>query len=153
MAKLIAAEVTDMIDTLPATNRPLTWLRRYLPAELVCTVTALLGAWAATALTGSAAVAGTWGENVGFYGMLLGCELSRRSLRALPTILRDLALEFGPATALDSLLLRPALMYAGMALPPHLAIGFIVGKLAADLIFYVPTIVSYELLRRPRLYD
>jgi hypothetical protein len=56
-------------------------------------------------------------------------------------------LEFGPATALDSLL-RPALMYAGMALTPHSAIGLIASKLAADIVFYVPAIVSYELLRR-----
>jgi hypothetical protein len=80
--------------TPPAANRIMICLRRYLPVELVCTVTALLGAWAA-ALTGSpaaVAVAGAWGENVGFYGIMLG------------------------------------------------------RKFAADLIFYVPTIISYELL-------
>jgi hypothetical protein len=53
------------MDASSMTNRPLIWLRRYLPAELVCTATALLSAWAAAALTGSptaAAVAGTWGR-------------------------------------------------------------------------------------------
>lgn len=129
----------------------MTWLRRYLPAELICTPTALLCAWLATTLTGSlamAAVAGTWGENLGFYGVMLARELARRGLRALPAALCDLALEFGPAEALDSILLRPALMYIGMQLAPSPAIGFVAGKLAADLIFYVPAIVSYELLRR-----
>ena len=141
------------MDTRPVVDRIIMWLRRYLPAELIGMLATLLCAWLAIALTGSAAaaaIAGTWGENVGFYGILLGRELSRRSLLALPAILRDLLLEFGPATALDSLLLRPALMYAGMALTPHSAIGLIAGKLAADLIFYVPTIVSYELLCRMR---
>jgi len=111
MAKLIAAEISDMIDTLQATNRPLVWLRRYLPAELVCTITGLLGAWAAAVLTGSpaaVAVAGTLGENVGFYGMMLGREIAQRGLCSLPLIIRDLMLEFGLAEALDCLLLRPA---------------------------------------------
>jgi len=154
MAKLIAAEISDMIDTLQATNRPLVWLRRYLPAELVCTITGLLGAWAAAVLTGSpaaVAVAGTLGENVGFYGMMLGREIAQRGLCSLPLIIRDLMLEFGLAEALDCLLLRPGLMYAGQMLAPNTALGVVVGKLVADLIFYIPTIVSYELLRRRAL--
>ena len=143
-----------MIDAPPATNRPLVWLRRYLPAELVCTVTGLLGAWAAAVLTGSPAaiaVAGTWGENVGFYGMMLGREIAQRGMRSLSPIIHDLILEFGLAEVLDCLLLRPALLYAGQMLAPNTAMGVVAGKLAADLIFYVPTIVSYELLRRRAL--
>ena len=79
---------------------------------------------------------------------MLGRELARRGgARALPTVLWNLALEFGPAETLDSVLLRPALMYAGLTMVPSPALGIIVGKLAADLVFYVPTIVCYELLR------
>lgn len=144
-----------MIDALPAPNRPLVWLRRYLPAELVCTVTGLLGAWAAAVLTGSPAViafAGTWGENVGFYGMMLNREIAERGMRSLSAIIRDLTLEFGLAEALDCLLLRPALIYTGQMLAPNTALGVIAGKLVADLIFYVPTIISYELLRRRALH-
>jgi hypothetical protein len=33
-------------------------------------------------------------------------------------------------------------------LAPSPALGIIAGKLAADICFYVPAIVSYELLRR-----
>jgi hypothetical protein len=142
--------MSDM-DTRPVVDRIILWLRRYLPAELIGMLATLLCAWLAITLTSSAAaaaIAGTWGDNLGFYGIMLGRELARRSLRALPAILRDLVLEFGPATALDGLLLRPALLYAGVALTPHAAIGLLAGKLAADLVFFVPTIVSYELLRR-----
>jgi hypothetical protein len=39
-------------------------------------------------------------------------------------------------------------MYAGMMLAPNTAVGVAAGKLAADLLFYVPTIVSYEVLCR-----
>jgi hypothetical protein len=139
------------VYALPATNRPMAWLRRYLPAELVSIPIAIFCAWLAATLTGSvaaAAVAGTWGENLGFYGMMLARELARRGVWALPAVLCDLALEFGPAEALDSLLLRPALMYAGLSIIPNLALGILAGEIAADIVFYVPTIVSYELLRR-----
>jgi hypothetical protein len=131
-----------------------TWLRRYLPAELLGTPTALLCAWLVATLTGSpaaAAVAGTWGENLGFYGIMLGRELGRQGVRALPSILRDLVLEFGPAEALDSMLLRPALMYAGVTLASSTALGIIAGKIAADVCFYAPAIASYELLCCRRL--
>jgi hypothetical protein len=129
----------------------LRWLRRYLPAELVAGPCALLCGFAAGQLTGSsaaAALAATWGENAGFYGLMIGRELgSRRTLRPLPEVVRTLALEFGPAEALDSLLLRPAAVYAGLALGPHPALGILAGKLAADVTFYVPAIACHELQR------
>jgi hypothetical protein len=127
------------------------WLRRYLPAELVATPCALLAGFAAGELTGSpaaSALAATWGENAGFYGLMLGRELvRRRSLRALPVVLRDLFVEFGPAEALDSFLLRPASVYAGLTLAPHPALGMIAGKILADVSFYTPAIVTFELQR------
>jgi hypothetical protein len=127
------------------------WLRRYLPAELVGTPCALLCGFAAGELTGqpaAAALAATWGENLAFYGVMLGRELARRrDLRAVPAILRDLAIEFGPAEALDSFLLRPAAIYAGLALAPHPALGMVAGKIAADVTFYAPAILSHELQR------
>src|SRR5688572_12878710 len=127
------------------------WLRRYLPAECVAMPCALLAGFAAAEWTGSpaaAALAATWGENAGFYGLMIGREIAqRRSLRALPGVVRDLAVEFGPAEALDSLLLRPAAVYAGLALAPHPALGMLAGKLAADVTFYAPAIACHELQR------
>jgi hypothetical protein len=35
-----------------------------------------------------------------------------------------------------------------MTLAPNPALGLVAGKLMADLVFYLPTIVGYELLRR-----
>jgi hypothetical protein len=51
------------------------WLMRYLPSELAGTALSLLSAWVAYRLSGSlvvAALAGTVGENVGFYGVAVG---------------------------------------------------------------------------------
>jgi hypothetical protein len=129
----------------------LRWLRRYLPAELVALPCALLSGFLAGHLTGSAAaaaLAATWGENAGFYGLMIGRELAqRRSPRELPRVVCELALEFGPAEAFDSLLLRPAAVYVGLALAPHPALGMLAGKVAADVTFYAPAIVCHELQR------
>ena len=128
------------------------WLRRYLPAELICTPCALLFGGVTAELTGNAAaaaLAATWGENVGFYGMMLGRELAGRGgLRALPAAARDLFVEFGPAEALDSFLLRPAALYVGIAVAPNPLLGMLAGKLVADLGFYAPAIVTHEIQRR-----
>jgi len=128
----------------------LRWLRRYLPAELVGTPCALLCGWAAAELTGSTAVvavAATWGENLGFYGLMLGRELRQRGSTSFFVAVRDLFVEFGPAEALDSFVVRPGALYAGLALAPNPALGYFAGKLAADLSFYAPAILTHELQR------
>jgi len=132
------------------TYRMKRWLSRYLPAEVTGTLTALLCAWGALLVTGSSAagaVGGTWGENLAYYGTMLARELGARTIRAFPVVARDLVVEFGPATALDSLLVRPALLYYGLLWAPNPSLGILGGKLIADLSFYAPVIVSYELQR------
>ena len=137
------------------------WLARYGAAELVGTSTALLGAYVTHALTGSeiaAAYGGTIGENLGFYGVMIGrdvrADYRRHRGAARPYGPRQwfqtastLVLEFGFAELLDSALVRPLAMAAGTH---YLGRGWGVaaGKLFADLIFYVPVILSYELRRR-----
>lgn len=132
------------------------WLRRYLPAELAGTLGAILGG-----LLGGAgnpllaALGGTWGENLGYYGTVIARDLRARRARdgrltvggALRS-LRNIALEFGGAELLDSFLLRPAAMFAAIRLTGSLPLGLLLGKLAADLAFYLPTIVAYELRGR-----
>jgi hypothetical protein len=142
---------------MPITGRAMEWLRRYLPAELLSMVATLLCAMAAMALCHNqavAAVAGTWAENLAYYGLIVARDLrasGRRSPGSALATLRDIVLEFGPSELLDSLLIRPAALYTGMALAPDApATGLLAGKLAADLVFYLPTITSYELLRRRR---
>jgi hypothetical protein len=113
---------------------------------------ALLCAWLAAANNSNpalAAIAGTWGEIIGFYGMMLVREwITHRNLRAMPLVIGRLMLEFGPAEALDSMLLRPMFMYLAVTFSHNLMIGIVIGKLAADITFYIPAIISYELLRR-----
>ncbi len=136
------------------------WLKRYGVAEVAGLCTAVLGSFAARALTGSeiaAAYGGAIGENIGYYGIIIGREVvhDREAASALGRVYglagagrtaRNLLFEFGAAEALDSTLLRPL----AMAVAVHFfgrGVGIVVGKFAADVTFYVPVICAYELRR------
>jgi hypothetical protein len=132
------------------------WVRRYGPAELLALIGALAGWLAADLATGNtfvAAYAAAIGDNVAYYGFL-----ATREVRAQRTVAGSrlgagarafgaLAIEFGPAEALDSLAVRPACVAVGVAALGPVA-GVLAGKLVADLVFYVPVIVTYELRKR-----
>jgi hypothetical protein len=136
------------------------WVGRYLPAEILGTVTALAAAWTVHAASDSlisAAVAGTIGESLGYYGCIAVREvryydarhrhhgtLQRRWLTGTRTV-RDLLIEFGPAELVDSLLARPLFMYLMPVLLQNFTAGIVAGKLAADVIFYGLAIGAYEL--------
>ena len=99
------------------------------------------------AVTGNAVLAaygGALGENVGYYGVIIAREL--RSGDSFLRCCRNLLLEFGPAELLDSGLIRPLAMGLGAHYLGQTS-GVIVGKVAADVTFYVPVIAAYELRR------
>jgi hypothetical protein len=119
------------------------WLRRYGPAELLALIGALTGYLLADAATGShaaAAYGAAVGDNLAYYGMLLAREAREHGPA---TAVRRLAVEFGPAEALDFAVVRPGCTaLATAALGPA---GVLVAKVAADVVFYVPVIATYEL--------
>jgi hypothetical protein len=137
------------------------WLHRYGPAELCGIATALLGSYGVHALTGNeiaAAFGGSIGETLGFYSVIIGREIRRHREAArvaeLPYGPRGwfktfswLILEFGPAEILDTGIIRPFTMGLGTRLLGR-ALGIPLGKLAADVTFYVPVIAIYEWRRR-----
>jgi hypothetical protein len=136
------------------------WVGRYLPAEVLGTVTALAAAWTVHAASDSlisAAVAGTIGESLGYYGCMVVREAFRNDTRHRhhgrrrrlwltgTRTIRDLLIEFGPAELVDSLLARPLLMFLMPSLLHNFTAGIVAGKLAADVIFYGIAISAYEL--------
>ena len=138
------------------------WLRRYGPAE-VLSLLFTVGAAAATERAGgngvAVALAATWAGNLAYFGLILGQDVwqTRRTLHAqgrayTPGIfgrnVRALVVEFGAAEALDSLLIRPALMYWLPRWLHSVPQGVLVAKFAADVTFYVPAIISYELSKK-----
>jgi hypothetical protein len=143
------------------------WARRYVPLEILSTLTALAGAGAASLLTTNAvaiAYAGAWSENVGYYGYAFVREMARakrantaandevppsRRARMFGAV-RALLWEFGVAEVLDSFLIRPLCMYAAVRLLGSLGLGIVLGKLAADVVFYAIAVTFYELGKKRR---
>ena len=146
----------------PGTSRVREWLHRYGPAELfslLATVGAAVGTEHLRGSGAAVALAATWAGNVAYFGLILGQDVrhTRRALRAqgraysLRTFgrnVRALAVEFGAAEALDSLLIRPALMYWLPLWLHSVPRGVLVAKFAADVTFYVPAIIGYELSKK-----
>lgn len=137
--------------------------QRYLPGEVIGTLTALAAATLARHFGHSPlviAIAAAWGENIGFYSYNLLAQAARhgkthealyghhRYLLLLWQSSRDVALEFGSAELFDSLLLRPFFMYQAPLLLGHFATGIILGKLAADIAFYAVAFCAFQVHTR-----
>jgi hypothetical protein len=127
------------------------WLLRYGPAEVCGTLGAVLGAQVAVGLghPGYAAVGAFLAEAVVFYGVVIGRDLRYARRHAGPSprvVLRRVLTEFGPAEAADWVV-RPLLMHMAM-LATTPAAGAVLGKVAADVVFWIIATVGY---RRSRL--
>ena len=83
-------------------------------------------------------------------------RLHRRSHRAWAVAwrtARSVAAEFGPAEVVDTVVVRPVLLGGASVLWGATPLAWLVGKLAADVVFYTVAIVSFELGRRIILPD
>jgi hypothetical protein len=135
------------------------WARRYVPAEIAGTVCAFIGTAVIYGIFTDrvlAAVAGTVGEIIGFYGLIATVEWRRERARGYglrrttTSTARLLLAEFGVIEVLDSTILRPFFMYLGPGLTGGMGSGTLLGKLMADVAFYGVAIISYEMIRRRR---
>lgn len=138
------------------------WVKRYLPAEILSLIATLVAAWAMHHYTGNAvktALAGTWGGNVVYFGyVILADVLSARreyklmgysyTFRDFLKNARSLFIEFGVAELVDTFVIRPFLMYYLPILLNNLSLGIIIAKVAADVTFYIPAIISYEINKK-----
>ena len=138
------------------------WFKRYFPAEILSTAITLLAAWIVHEQGSSdvvVALVSTWTGNITYFGYILAADIvSTMSAYKLTgkkytfsdtTInLRNLVIEFGVAEALDSLLIRPLIMYYIPRLINDFSVGIILAKLSADVIFYIPAIIGYELNKK-----
>jgi len=127
----------------------LEWINRYGPAEVVGTITAIFGATIAHKLTSNevvSAYSGSICESFGFYSIMLTQEFRRYSKGHHWQTARNLFLEFGPSEMLDSFVTRPLFMGLGLHYIGQ-GWGLIVGKLTADFIFYIPSIIIYEVIK------
>jgi F0F1-type ATP synthase assembly protein I len=141
------------------------WLKRYLPSEIVGTVTAM----AAAAITNTIsknpiviAYSAALGESIGFYSTVLLRDILRANkkqklknktidFREFIKIITTIILEFGPAGLIDGLLLRPFFMYLFPILLGNFMFGIFIGKITGDITFYFFVIVSYEINKRRKI--
>lgn len=122
----------------------LRWIKRYGPAEIFAIAGVYAGYFLSqeySHITWISAYAGAMGENVGFYSVIL-----YQRLKAKEKLWQVLA-EFGPAEILDSLVLRPLSLFVGVETMGPM-VGLLVGKLAGDVLFYIPVIMTHELMRK-----
>jgi hypothetical protein len=135
------------------------WGKRYLPGEIVGTITAVAAASIAHIYYENLifiAYVGSIGEAVGFYSTVLvqnlirvnqDCRKENRNFKVsdFRKIVSRIALEFGPAGIIDDLLVRPFFMYWFPLLLNNFMLGILIGKFVGDFAFYILVILSYEL--------
>ncbi len=133
------------------------WFLRYFPAEIFAIIGVFIGGTIANFLFHNpvvTALLGTLGENIGFYGKILYKDIQLRkkkdekiTLLGLFKVLRNTIFEFGIAEYLD-LIIRPSVMYYFSTVLGNVTLGLLIGKFVADITFYSPAILFYELRKR-----
>jgi hypothetical protein len=140
------------------------WLKRYLPAEIVGTVTAVGAATITHALYKNPifmAYAGSLGETIGFYSTVFiqsiltenkKHKIEKRKLLFfdLYKIITNIVLEFGLAGIIDGLLLRPFFLYLFPILLKNSTVGILIGKIVGDFTFYILVILIYEITNKQK---
>lgn len=138
------------------------WIVRYLPAEIVGTAAMVLAGLAVTVWTDAPALialAALLGESIGFYTVLAITIYAEQSAvsanwrRAITRTFLLLLAEFGPAELLDSLLIRPAALMAGVWLLPDPVWGLLAGKVVADVIFYAIAAGAFTITAKTGVRD
>jgi hypothetical protein len=138
------------------------WLRRYGWAEVISLTLTILSSWLTYEFTKNditTALVATWVGNVGYFGTILFQDIllaikqlhivkKRYSLQTFYKNIRALFVEFGIAEVFDSLFIRPALLYYFPILLGNRTLGVIIAKFLADITFYIPAIISYELSKK-----
>jgi len=138
------------------------WFDRYKYAEIAATSAALASSQFSRIFDGlTTAYLITFSEYLAFYGVILfmaykklvetnGSLDKKIPLKEIVFLIRNLLLEFGYPAMLDLFIIRPFFMYWMPILTGNYFMGIILGKIAADSIFYGLAIVNYELIKRKR---
>ena len=137
------------------------WVTRYGLAECAGVACALIVSAIVRRLTSNpiaAAYGAAWGETLGYAAVIAGRDAVAQmrgaraartpwGVRSMGRLLAGWSMEFGPSGLLDTLMTRPVCMGLGIRLLGPVR-GLVLGKLAADVLFYVPVVFMYERRRR-----
>ena len=103
--------------------------------------------------------AATWAGNISYFGTILIQDIfeAKAQLKSVGKQyttetfyknVRALFVEFGIAEVFDTFLIRPTLLYYIPLWLGNLSLGVVVAKFTADISFYLPAIISYELSKK-----
>ncbi len=132
-------------------------IKRYWIAEISWTLWALALPTIASFFTSNIvvlALSWTRWENIWFYWTMIFQEIYKlkKSKHSPKNIFiksfRNILLEFGVAEISDSLFVRPAIMYLTLSNTNNIQLGIFVWKIIGDMVFYIPTVISYELRKK-----
>jgi hypothetical protein len=70
------------------------------------------------------------------------------SVIGLLKVLRNMIVEFSPAEYLDSFFIRPLFMAVMLISINKSYLAFLLGSVFANITFYIPVIISYELRKK-----
>ncbi len=143
-------------------QKVMVWVRRYLVADILSTILSLATAWLLMETTGDrvlAAFVGSAVASISFYGIVAfsdvrksikqhKAENEKYKIKSFLLDFRNLIIEFGPAELLDVLAVRPFFMYLFPKLTGDFLLGTFIGKMIADVIFFIPAILMYELRKK-----
>ncbi|MFH1575471.1 MAG: hypothetical protein ABIB55_00820 [Candidatus Nealsonbacteria bacterium] len=134
------------------------WLKRYAFAHIVAVITAVLIANLSHALFKNiilSAFLATWSDNIAYYGIIIYGDLKsqKKKDKQLKTksflkVARGIVVEFGPAEYLDSFIIRPFYLSVFPYFIPNYPLAILIGSMCAEVTFYIPTIISYELKKK-----
>ena len=129
------------------------WLWRYAPAEILSIISIVISATILTYVFNLIIVSAfisTWIGNIVYYGIIIFNDLNGRNINLITLIkqTRNLIVEFGPAEYLDSFIIRPFFLSVTPYFIPNYPLAIFIGTNLANITFYIPTIISYELKKR-----
>jgi len=138
------------------------WLKRYFWADTLSTIVSIFVAWAIKETTNDrvlSAFLASVAASVIFYGVIILRDVKKSmqshrlrnkkyQARSILIDFRNLMVEFGPAEVLDVLAVRPFFMYLIPTLMTNFIVGSFIGKTLADIVFFVPAILMYEVRKK-----
>ena len=134
------------------------WLRRYGPAELYSFIAVLAASKLFLFLTGSIVITAflsAWVMNFVFYGTIIYSDLMSHKKKKRKITFKDylkqarnMLMEFGPSEYLDSFVIRPFFLIFFPYFIKDYLLAVSAATITADIIYFVPVIVSYELRKK-----
>lgn len=128
-------------------------IKRYGPGELLWTAGAMIFGYMGFSMSWNQIIgsyAGARWENLWYYGYNIYQEykeqkkLGKKWWWVIKDTVKDIVTEYGFSELLDSFFIRPGAMYLASQFISNFAIALFVGKIAADIVFYIPTIFLYQ---------